>query len=458
MRARLQRWYHAWRDKVRPQDHYEFLPAYLELMERPPSPSARMTAAVVVCSVLITIVWAWFGQLDMHVVAAGELVLPSRSQEIQSYSTSEVVAIHVRNGQSVKAGDPLLTLNNVGTEQDLQLYQEKLVHQQLDMACYQALLNDDPQWKLVKPIAAPESLVVKNRAYCLSVWQHYRSEITEAEAALAKNDSDQAARRADIQVLKKLQENHQQRLAAYRQLAASQAQSRDTLLRQESELLSTERELTQQVSALATLKAERLSLQERRSNFIAKNRREWHEQLKRLANSLPEVEQGLEKALEHKRLQVLRAPLDGMVQKLVVYTIGGIVKPAETLLLITPLDAAQRAEVRIDNKDIGFIRPGEEVTIKVDAFPYSRYGTLQGTVLSLSRDAIPRERNDGMGSQSFFPAQIELKQNHITVDNQEVLLTAGMSIQANIKVGKRRVIDYVFSPIREYQAEAWREP
>lgn len=458
MRARLQRWYRAWRNKVRPQEHYEFLPAYLELMERPPSPSARMTAAVVVCSVLITVIWAWFGQLDMHVVAPGELVLPSRSQEIQPYLASEVVAIHVRNGQAVKAGDPLLTLNSVGTQQELHLYQDKLVNQRLDTACYQALLNDDPQWKSVGPIAAAESQVAESRAYCLSLWHHYQSEIAEADASLAKNDSDQAARRADIQVLKKLQENNQQRLAAYRQLAASQAQSRDALLKYESEALSTERDLTRQVSELAVLKAERLSLNGRRSNFIARNRRDWHEKLKALINNLPDVEQGLEKALEHQRLQVLRAPLDGLVQKLAVYTIGGVVQPAQTLLLITPPDAAQRAEVRIENKDIGFIRPGEEVTIKVDAFPYSRYGTLQGTVLSLSRDAIPRERNEGMGAQSVFPAQIELQQNYITVDNQEVPLTAGMSIQANIKVGKRRVIDYVFSPIREYQAEAWREP
>ncbi len=462
MRARLQRWYRTWHNKARPQDHYEFLPSYLELLERPPSPSARITAIVVVCSVLITIIWAWFGQLDMHVVASGELVLPSRLQEIQPYLASEVVAIHVRNGQAVKAGDPLLTLNSIGTKQELHLYQERLVNQQLDMTCYQALLNNDPQWKLVEPIDAAESVGEKSRAYCLSLWQHYKSEIAEVEASLAKNDSDRKACLTDIQVLEKLNENHQQRLAAYRQLAASQAQSRDALLKQESDALSTERELTRKQSELKILKAERLSLQERRANFIARNRRDWHEKLKGLINNLPEIEQGLEKAREHQRLQVLRAPLDGLVQKLIVNTVGGVVQPAQTLMLITPPDAAQRAEVRIENKDIGFIRPGEEVTIKVDAFPYSRYGTLQGTVLSLSHDAIQRDRNEAMagqpGSQSVFPAQIELNQNYITVDNREVLLTAGMSIQANIKVGKRRVIDYIFSPIREYQAEAWREP
>ncbi|MEW9808994.1 MAG: HlyD family type I secretion periplasmic adaptor subunit [Candidatus Symbiodolus clandestinus] len=460
MRARLKNWYNAWKNRGRTQDHYEFLPAYLELLERPPSPSARITAKVIACSVIVAIVWACLGQLDMHVVAVGKLEVPSRSQEIQPYFNGEVVEIHVRNGQSVKKGDPLLTLNHVDAQRGLQSSQEKLAHQQLVSACYQTLISEDPKWSEITAIDAPESVIAESRLYCQSLWQHYRAQLSEADAILAKNASDQEKCRAEIAVLEKLQENYQQRLAAQKKLTASQVQSREKLLEYEAGALNTDRELTNQRSMLNVLKAEQKSLQQRRASQQSQIHREWHERLRELNNQLPDLQQNLGRAREYQRLQVLRAPLDGIVQKLEANTIGGIVNPNNKILIITPHDAPQIAEVQIKNKDIGFVQVGDAVTIKIDAFPYSRYGTLQGNVKSISRDAIAQERSEAASGDSsyVFPAQITLKQNYIMVDGKKVMLTPGMSIQTNIKVGKRRVIDYVFSPVREYQSEAWREP
>lgn len=457
MRALIKRLCSTWRHDSRSQDQYDFLPAYLELMERPPSPTARITAISISTLVMLALVWSCFGELDMHVQAAGELVLPSRSQEIQAYLTSEVVAIHVRNGQMVKAGDPLLVLNSVGTQQELRMFQEKDVSQKLEVMCYQALLSDNPQQYLAIPVNTEQSSAAKSQSYCLSMWQQYRADLAEFDAEMASNHANQVARQTDIKALEKIRDNVHQRLAAHRKLAAFQALSRENLLRQEHEALLADRDLSKQRAEMDILKSHLKALQEKRTHLIAKYRRDWHSKLNDATKLLPEIEQGLDKAREYGRLQTLRAPVDGVVQKLEVYTVGGIVQGAQKLMIITPQDAAQLAEVRIKNQDMGFIHPGETVTVKIDAFPYSRYGTIEGTVLSLSRDAV-QERGAPENTPSVFPAQLELKQNYILLGDARVMLTPGMSILVNIKVGRRKVIDYIFSPIREYQAEAWREP
>lgn len=111
---------------------YEFLPSYLELMERPPSPTARLTAITISILVLLLLVWAYIGQLDIHATATGRLILPNRSQTIQSYELSEVVQILVTNGQHVKAGDKLLVLNIVGITQEINRCQEQESFYQLE--------------------------------------------------------------------------------------------------------------------------------------------------------------------------------------------------------------------------------------------------------------------------------------------------------------------------------------
>ncbi|PPT51101.1 hypothetical protein XarjCFBP7652_02765 [Xanthomonas arboricola] len=148
----------------------------------------------------------------------------------------------------------------------------------------------------------------------------------------------------------------------------------------------------------------------------------------------------------------LRAPVAGTVQQLAVHTVGGVVTPAQALLVVVPSEGALEIEATVLNKDIGFVRPGKDVIVKVDSFPYSRYGYLTGKVVSVSHDAAQDEQ---LGL--VFPARVKLEWATLKIDGISARLNAGMSLSAEIKTGKRRVIDYLLSPFQQHTTEALRE-
>jgi hemolysin D len=148
----------------------------------------------------------------------------------------------------------------------------------------------------------------------------------------------------------------------------------------------------------------------------------------------------------------LDAPVDGVVQQLAVYTPGGVVTDAQVLMIVVPDGAEMSAEVALENKDIGFVRQGQTAEIKLDTFPFTRYGTIPGEVKIVSADAVTDEKRGAV-----FPVTLALKQKRIDVDGKLVGLAPGMNLVAEIKTGKRRVIEYLLSPIQKAGSESLRE-
>ncbi|MDH1100579.1 HlyD family type I secretion periplasmic adaptor subunit, partial [Pseudomonas mosselii] len=154
---------------------------------------------------------------------------------------------------------------------------------------------------------------------------------------------------------------------------------------------------------------------------------------------------------QEARTQLL-APVDGTVQQLAVHTVGGVVTPAQALMVIVPGDQPVEVEALLENKDVGFVQVGQAVTVKVETFTYTRYGTVQGEVLSVSRDAIEDERR-GL----VYSSRIRLASDHLQVNGQAVALTPGMAVSAEIKTDQRTVIDYFLSPLQQHAQESLRE-
>jgi hemolysin D len=158
------------------------------------------------------------------------------------------------------------------------------------------------------------------------------------------------------------------------------------------------------------------------------------------------------KADKRNELTRLTAPVAGTVQQLAVHTTGGVAKEAEVLLVLVPDDAEVTAEVVMENKDVGFVRAGQEATIKLETFPYTRYGTVQGQVQSITADAVQDEKRG-----AIFPATLVLNQSTLNVDGKRIKLAPGMNLTAEIKTGKRRVIDYLLSPVQQHLDESLKE-
>lgn len=437
-------------------DQYEFLPSYLELIERPPSPSARITAITISILILLAFIWSYLGKLDIHATANGRLVLPSRSQLIQAYELSEVVEILVKDGQNVKAGDKLLVLNAVGSAQEIVRCKEQLSFQQLELARYRALLTNDPVANLIMPDNIEQSVSARAKSLLISIWDEHQTTLQKLDSELAANQSEQTANQISLRGLQKLQQNIQQRVIPSRKLASSNFVSKSELLSKEKEALEITLSISTKQEELKILQARALTIEKNKTSYIAQKYREWHDNLNKAESALLIAQQELIKTQERRRLQILRAPLDGLVQQIAVHTIGGVVQGAQTLMIVAPHDAPQQAEIDIANKHIGFVHPGQLVTVKIEAFPYSRYGTINGKIISLSRDSV--KQNEHYNTELVFLGQVELDQNYIIINGKPVVLTPGMTITAEIKIGKRRVIDYLLSPIREYKSEAWREP
>ena len=158
------------------------------------------------------------------------------------------------------------------------------------------------------------------------------------------------------------------------------------------------------------------------------------------------------KTEQRSRLTQLTAPVAGTVQQVAVHTEGGVVTPAQVLMVIVPKDAQVTAEVVIDNKDIGFVSAGQAVAVKLETFPFIRYGTVNATVKSVVADAVTDEKRG-----AIFPAVLTLSQTHIDVDGKRISLSPGMNVTAEIKTGKRRVIDYLLSPVQRAAGESLKE-
>ena len=158
------------------------------------------------------------------------------------------------------------------------------------------------------------------------------------------------------------------------------------------------------------------------------------------------------KAEQRSRLTQLTAPTSGTVQQVAIHTEGGVVTPAQVLMVIVPRDAQVTAEVVIDNKDIGFVNAGQAAEIKLETFPFTRYGTVPATVKSVTADAVNDEKRG-----AIFPAVLSLTQTSIAIDGKRITLSPGMNITAEIKTGKRRVIEYLLSPVQRALSESLGE-
>ncbi|MEB5887484.1 HlyD family type I secretion periplasmic adaptor subunit [Enterobacter roggenkampii] len=441
------------RPETRPRpEEYEFHPGYLEILERPPAPWARKMAAGLVITFGGVLCWSVWGKMDIQANASGRLLISSHSKVIQPLENGEITDIAVHDGQRVHKGDLLVRLNPVSTDSEVEDLRAQLHYSLAEEARLKTLLSGEDAAKFVPPQELSTEEIARTRAHLESARQERQARLDSLNDELRVNLANQQAVHADVLSLEKLDGNILQRLGARQKLLATQVVSRNEYLESEKEHLDVSRELSQKKESLSVLKAEMEKTKQQKTDYLAQLQRENYDQLIKTHNETEQLRARLLRAHEHARQQTLLSPVNGIVQQLAVHTLGGVVQSAQQLMVIVPENAPQEAEVMVLNKDVGFVREGQSVEIKVDAFPYTRYGTLHGNILHVSRDAVKDEK---LGL--VFPAQISLSHSSMDIDGHTVPLQAGMSMTADIKTGERRVIDYLLSPLQQYASEALRE-
>jgi hemolysin D len=408
-------------------DEAEFSPPALALEEKPVSPTLRLTAGAVVTLVALVLLWAILGRVDIVVNATGKVIPSGWSKTIASVDTASVRAIHVTEGQLVKAGDILVELDAREHEADRDKATAEELAEGLQIARSRALIaaldGGRPPRLAAVPGVSAESL-------------------REAQLYLDGQYLDYSARLAQLDA----QIEH---YAAAVPLALEREQIYASLL--ESNDVSKEAWLAKRQDRL-DLQGRLADARNQRYGLIALTRKEAYDLLTEARRAATGAAQEAIKAGSHMGWLTLRAPVDGTVQQVTVHTVGGVVQATQPLLLVVPNGKHVEVEALLPNKDIGFVRAGERAELKVSAFDYTKYGTIRGTVSNVSHDAI-EDKERGL----VYSVKVVLDEPQIRVQGREVPLTPGMSVDVDIKTGTRRIIEYVLSPLLRGQRESLHE-
>jgi hemolysin D len=456
----------------------QFMPAALEILETPASPVGRAIGGLIILFFAVAIVWATFGHVDIIATAQGKIVPTGRTKTIQPLETGIVAAIHVQDGDKVTAGQILIELDRTVTQAEWKHVASDLIASQLDVARLVALRDAFDKGTIPPNIAVPtgasQSDVVRTRssmrsqageqvAKLASIVRQIEQKKAEAEsvtATIAKIDASMPLVEETASIRKKAMEiqygNH---------IAYLDAQTR--LVEQQNERLVQQRKLVE-------IAAARQALEEQIEQTKAGYEHQVLNDLSDAEKKVAELSQDLIKAEQKTEEQVLRSPIDGTVQQLAMHTVGGVVTPAQQLMIIVPAESHLEVEAMISNRDIGFVSVGQQAEVKIDTFNFTRYGLLQGKVVSVSQDAIVRDKpnqkpqdkklggalsdtSEPDGQELLYSAGVSLDRTQMQIEDKMVSLAPGMAVTVEVKTGQRRVIEYLMSPLLRYKQESLRE-
>jgi hemolysin D len=438
----------------RQRQELEFLPAHLELAETPVHPAPKWAARLILLFAAIALLWATFGQVNIVTTAQGKLVPRGQVKIVQSMDTGIVRAILVHDGQRVHAGQPLIELDTTQAGADVDKAQTTLHDAELTAARVRALLSAQSHQRLprVAVVAGADPVVQAEQQHLADAqYAEFQEKLASQRAELLHRQDQLLAARETVDHLEKTAPLAAQVAQSYSELVKNNYVARKNYLQKEQDSINLAGELAAQRSQAQALQAAITQQRRTIASTVAQFR---HQQLAQLAKAQQQILQSgqdLTKADQRKSRLVLRAPVDGTVQQLSVYTVGGVVSQAKPLMKVVP-DNTLEVEAQVKNKNIGFVHVGQIAAVKLQTFPFTRYGYLHGVVRLVSNDAKV-SKSQGL----LFPVRIRLKTNRMWVDGHWVRLLPGMAVTADIKTGRRSVAQYFLSPLLQTSEDSLHE-
>ena len=300
-----------------------------------------------------------------------------------------------------------------------------------------------------------------------------KAKLASTDGQIAQKEAERATIKASVDKLKATIQPLQERVDIRRIMFSKELGSKLIYLQELQDLVGQQKEVLVQESRLSESDSAIAALQETRSKTVAEYEHGLLDDLAKAEQKAAGLAQDVIKAEQRTSLQKLTASVDGVVQQLAVHTIGGVVTPAQQLMVIVPAESRLEIEAMISNRDVGFVEVGQEAAIKVDTFNFTRYGLLQGTVLTVSNDAIQRDRlqdkqadkppaaeagsSEPKGQELVYSARISLDRTRMEIEGKTVNLSPGMAVTVEIKTGSRSILSYLLSPLVRYKHDSLRE-
>jgi len=454
-------------------DEREFLPAALEVLETPPSPAARLLVGTIVLFFLAASAWAVLGKVDVIATAPGHVLPQGKVKVVQPLDTGIVRAIHVQDGDRVREGQLLIELDPTTPGADRDRLAHDLLQAQLDVARLTAL---EPAGQagatagaFLAPKGAPASAVAEARAAMRAQADSQAAKLAALDQQIAQKHSEAAEAADNLAKLTASLPILTEKERLRRDLQTRGYGTTFALLDAQQALSEARHELDVEKEREVQARAAGASLERQRDEARSVFASQTLDDLAKAQERRSELAQELVKAQTRTSETQLRAPTDGVVEQLVVHTVGGVVTPAQRLLMIVPDSQKLMVEAEVSDRDVGFLRPGQPVKIKVETFNFTRYGLLDGHLLRVSRDLVTTDdRGVGDGGAvdaatdrrlraPAYLARVALDSASLMVDGVREPLRPGMAVTAEIKTGRRTILDYLLSPLARRADESLHE-
>ena len=442
-------------------DPLDFSPPLLRLQDAPPNPLGRKVLWLLLALLAALLLWAILGRLDIVAVAEGKLIPESYVKIVQPAESGIVKDILVREGQSVKAGQVLMRMDALISEADTKSIDADYQRKRLALRRIQAELSGTPfKTEANDPIGLAQEINAQ-----------YRANRTSLDAALAEERSRLSKAKQELAAAQQIKQKLEDTLPHYRE----QDKAYEKLVKdgyagslmgsdKKRERVEKEQELQTQTFVIESARASMLQSEKKLAQIDSDYRRQLHAERNDIQGQFDKLAQEVTKQAHKQDLLELKAPQAGVVKDLATHTTGTVVQPGTVLLTLVPQDEILRAEVWVSNEDIGFVREGQAVKLKFAAFPFQKYGMVEGTVEHVSADAADNNTGNGNAqtdpskkNQLLYKALVALKQMSLEMDEKRFTLSAGMQTNAEIRLGDRTVMEYLLSPVRKAWHEAGRE-
>lgn len=432
---------------------YEFMPATIEVLDRPPAPYSRAMLIFVIVFSAFVIGWASYAKMDIVVSAMGVVIPKDKVKVIQSVEPGKVTAIHIRDGQLVKKGDRLISMDSADAVTDIDSLKSERLKSELTLLrlkaqlAYDVTLFTPPEGTELNSINLQKDLLKQTITAQTEKIYSLNSEIercfAEKESLQANVDRLNQSIPLSTELYEKKSTLAERKLISNVELIQAEIEMSDT----KHDLINAKGRLQEVEARLDRAKEEKqLAETEYKRTILTK----WEEE----RNKMETLSHQLAKAENKQTHCELVAPADGIVQQLTVNTIGAVVTAAQPLLIIVPTGGGLEIEAKVLNKDIGFITKDQDVSVKVTPYNFTRYGDLEGKIDWVASDAVIDQE---LGP--IYPIRVSISDYKLpnVVNGKRGVITPGMVITADVKIGSRRVIHYFLGPILRYKDQSLRE-
>jgi len=435
-----------------PDYRAEFLPSALEIIEKPESPLGKVVIWMIFAILTLTILWSIIGQVDEVAEAEGKIVPDGDIKVIQSLEGGVVTAIHVQEGQHVKRGQLLIELDTTINRAELEKQRVDLATARVERTLLQAAQegNTGKMDQIIKEnsgmVIDPE--ILKRQTELKTIrQQNFAQKQTQLKTAVAQSSAELVMAKSQLKQLATKIKALKDQVDIQTSLYTSGAGPKKDLTEQQNELELTQEQYEQQQAQIAYYEADISA----KNSDVALGSVEYQkaimEELVTKDKAIGELEKEVEKLDKRVSLQTVVAPVDGTVQGVSANTIGGIVSSEKPIVTIVPDDTPLVMEATVLNKDIGFVHSGQSVDIKLDTFPFQRYGSLPGTIVSISPDA---EKDEKLGY--VYKVKVRPLKNTMHIAENDLPISSGMTAQAELKTGTRRIIEFFVPGMEEIKS------